>query len=216
MSQNALKSGVEVANRISGIIENALNECKQSNAFFTRFPESAKSEDFKWCIHLYHLSKHFGELLKLRWERFPDVSHDVFETHYLEEKDHAEMLRNWMMEIGLEDPELSKPNYETEHFISLQYRAVASMDENLSLLIINSTSEGFAHAVYCHAYDKLKQAGFGNTSNLEYWAIHTEADEEHSNVYEYISSMTDKELEEAEHQVKYTIDVLNKMLASWF
>ena len=84
------------------------------------------------------------------------------------------MLRKWMISIGLEDPENSHPNYETEHFISLQYRAVTSMDENMSLLIINSTSEGFAHAVYCHAYEKLKNNGF---TDLEYWEVHTEADE---------------------------------------
>ncbi|USG68087.1 iron-containing redox enzyme family protein [Brevibacillus ruminantium] len=206
-------SNTLVVERISSIISEELAKTKATNSFFTEFPESAKAEDFKWCVHLYHLSKHFGDLLKLRWERFPDVSHDVFETHYLEEKDHAEMLRKWMISIGLEDPELSHPNYETEHFISLQYRAVASMDENMSLLIINSTSEGFAHAVYCHAYDKLKKAGF---TDLEYWEVHTEADEEHSDVYDYVSEMTEAELKEAEHQVRYTIHVLNEMLSSWF
>ncbi|WJH36640.1 iron-containing redox enzyme family protein [Paenibacillus aurantius] len=202
-----------VVEKISGIIAGELARVKQTNRFFAEFPQTAKPEDFKWCVHLYHLSKHFGELLKLRWERFPDVDHDVFSTHYEEEKDHAQMLRKWMMDLGLEDPELSQPNYETEHFISLQYRAVASMSENLSLLIVNSTSEGFAHAVYLHATEILKKSGF---ENLEYWEVHCEADEEHSNVYHLIKDMSDAELQEAEHLVRYTCDTLDKMLNSWF
>ncbi|ALS29381.1 iron-containing redox enzyme [Paenibacillus sp. 32O-W] len=209
MTSNA----AEVVESIKEIIDSELARVKKENPFFRQFPKEAKAEHFKWCRHLYHLSKHFGELLKLRWERFPDVGHDVFSTHYEEEKDHAEMLRKWMIGIGLEDPERSLPNYETEHFISLQYRAVASMSEQMSLLIINSTSEGFAHAVYLHAYGILKEIGF---DNLEYWAIHCEADEEHSDVYHLIGGMTDKELREAKHLVKYTCDTLDKMLASWF
>ncbi|QQE76278.1 hypothetical protein KDJ56_10345 [Brevibacillus composti] len=53
--------------------------------------------------------------------------------------------------------------------------------------------------------------------HAEYWEVHTEADEEHSDVYDYISDMSESELKEAEHhQVRYTIHVLNEMLASWF
>ncbi|WP_068775892.1 iron-containing redox enzyme family protein [Paenibacillus sp. FJAT-26967] len=201
-----------VISRISSIISSELDRVKRENNFFQNFPSEKKAESFEWCSNLYHLSKHFGELLKLRWERFPDVEHEVFSTHYDEEKDHAEMLRKWMIGIGLDDPELHKANYETEHFISLQYRAVAAMDENLSLLIINSTSEGFAHAVYLHAYKILQEIGF---SNLEYWAIHCEADEEHSDVYHLIKDMSVQQLEEAEHLVKYTCNTLDVMLDSW-
>ncbi|KPV60865.1 hypothetical protein QJ48_02930 [Paenibacillus sp. A3] len=203
----------QVVETISTIIAEELEKAKKSNPFFTRFPENAQPENFKWCIHLYHLSKHFGELLKLRWERFPDVGHDVFSTHYEEEKDHAGMLRKWMTDLGLDDPEQSFPNYETEDFISLQYRAVSSMSENLSLLLVNSTAEGYAHAMYLHAYAILKKAGF---TNLEYWEIHCEADEEHSNVYHLIQDMNDQELKEAEHLVRYTCRSLDLMLASWF
>ncbi|MCS7463021.1 iron-containing redox enzyme family protein [Paenibacillus doosanensis] len=204
---------VQVVESISAIISSELEKAKQTNPFFTRFPESAKAEDFKWCMHLYHLSKHFGELLKLRWERFPNVDHDVFSTHYEEEKDHAEMLRKWMLDLGLDDPEEAFPNYETENFISLQYRAVSSMSENLSLLLVNSTAEGYAHAMYLHAFDILQKAGF---TNLEYWEVHCEADEEHSDVYHLIKEMNEKELKEAEHLVAYTCESLNAMLASWF
>jgi len=202
-----------VVDSISSIISSELARVKSENPFFLHFPQEKDPSYFVWCNNLYHLSKHFGELLKLRWERFPDVDHDVFSTHYEEEKDHAEMLRKWMIGIGLEDPELHPANYETEHFISLQYRAVAAMDENLSLLIINSTSEGFAHAVYLHAHAILERTGF---TDLEYWAIHCEADEEHSEVYHLIKDMSEQQLEEAKHLVKYTCHTLDTMLASWF
>lgn len=210
---NVTTTKEEVVERISGIISSELERVKTQNPFFLNFPAERDPQYFVWCNNLYHLSKHFGELLKLRWERFPDVDHDVFSTHYDEEKDHAEMLRKWMIGIGLDDPENHTANYETEHFISLQYRAVAAMDENMSLLIINSTSEGFAHAVYLHAYKILQETGF---TDLEYWAIHCEADEEHSQVYHLIRNMTEKQLQEAEHLVKYTCNTLDVMLASWF
>lgn len=198
---------------ISSIINGELERVKATNPFFTQFPETVNPEDFKWCKHLYHLSKHFAELLKVRWDRFQDAPHDVFSSHYEEEKDHPEMLRKWMISLGLEDPANSQPSFETENFISALYRAAAVMNDNLSLLIINSTAEGFAFAMYVHALERLKKAGF---TDLTYWEIHTVADEEHSDVYDHISDMSNSEIEEAKHLVQYTCYAVDKMLESWF
>ncbi|MNY85720.1 hypothetical protein D3C78_19200 [compost metagenome] len=204
---------MNVGQNISAIIHDELQACKAQNPFFNRFPETASPADFRWCMNLYHLSKHFAELLKVRWDRFQDAPHDVFSSHYAEEKDHPEMLRKWMMDLGLEDPELSNPNFETEALISILYRAAAICDNNLSLLLINSTAEGYAFAMYVHALDILKASGF---TDVEYWEVHTVADEEHSDVYEYISDMSPEQLKEAEHLVRYTCRTLDTMLASWF
>lgn len=197
---------------INEIIEGQLKRLKETNPFFTDFPQQVQASDLNWCSHLYHLSYHFAELLKVRWDRFPGEDHDLFETHYQEEKDHPEMLREFMIGLGLPDPINTLPSYETENFISALYRAAAVMENNLSLLIINSTAEKFAHMMYVHVLERLENSGIGN---LTYWEVHTVADEEHSNVYQYLSNMSEEQVEEAKHLIKYTVYAIDKMQLSW-
>ncbi|MFD0958995.1 iron-containing redox enzyme family protein [Paenibacillus chungangensis] len=199
--------------QINEIIEGQLKHLKETNPFFVKFPQKVQPSDLTWCSHLYHLSHHFAELLKVRWDRFQDAPHDVFSTHYQEEKDHPEMLREFMLGLGLKDPVHSRPSYETENFISALYRAAAVMEDNLSLLIINSTAEKFAHMMYVHVLERLQNSGM---SNLTYWEVHTVADEEHSDVYHYLSNMNEQQVEEAKHLIKYTVYAIDQMQRSWF
>ncbi|PWK03935.1 iron-containing redox enzyme family protein [Tumebacillus permanentifrigoris] len=183
------------------------------NEFYQALRQRTHAQDWKWCVNLYHLSKEFTELLRLRHQRFPSVPHDVFESHYQEEIGHANLLRDWMLSIGLPDPETMHSTKETEDFISILYRAATAMDESMALLVINSTAEGFALDLYTNC---LKQLQVTNISpKLTYWEVHCEADEEHSNVAQYVSPMSDRELDTALHYVDYTLDAIDKMLISW-
>lgn len=198
---------------LSEQIERHRKEMLGSNRFYNRLESMKTPQDFHWCNSLYHLSKEFANLLKLRYEHFHDVSHDVFITHYEEERDHAEMLRRWMLDNGLADPEKFLPTPETEDFISLQYRASVGFDQNFSLISINSVGEGTAFDFYNQVNQHLqKQTGFAAT---DYWAVHCEADEEHSNVFHLLTDMSEKEIEKAGHYAKYTFAVVHKMIESW-
>lgn len=202
-----------VLNPVKVLIETKMQEMLDTNPFYQKLPQMTKPADFYWCNSLYHLSKEFAALLKLRYERFRDVDHDVFITHYEEEKEHAEMLRKWMIENGLDDPENHLPTPETEDFISLQYRASVGFDQNLSLLSINSVGERTAYEFYVQVNNHLKkQNGFATT---EYWDAHCEADEEHSNVFHLFTDLAEKDIETIEHYALYTFDVANRMIASW-
>ncbi|MFF2532251.1 iron-containing redox enzyme family protein [Brevibacillus sp. NPDC058079] len=198
---------------IEQFIETKRKEMIDTNSFYKRLESMKSPADFQWCNSLYHLSKEFANLLKLRYEHFNDVPHDVFVSHYEEEKDHAEMLRQWMLANGMDDPENYLPTPETDDFISLQYRASVGFDQNFSLLSINSVGEGTAFDFYNQVNNHLKElTGFATT---EYWAVHCEADEEHSNVYHLFTEMTEDELEKAKHYAVYTFNVVNRMIESW-
>lgn len=198
---------------LSEYIEKQRGEMLERNSFYDRLPAMKTPQDFRWCNSLYHLSKEFANLLKLRYEHFQDVPHEVFISHYEEEKDHAEMLRKWMLDNGLDDPENHLPTPETDAFISLQYRASVGFDQNFSLISINSVGEGTAFDFYYQVHRHLqKQAGFAST---DYWAVHCEADEEHSNVFHLLSEMTPEEIEKARHYAEYTFSVVNEMIESW-
>ena len=184
-----------------------------TNEFYDSLRLRNLASDWTWVASLYHLSKEFTELLRLRHYRFPTVSHDVFESHYQEEIGHAILLRDWMISNGMEDPETIRPTKETENFISILYRAATVMDENMSLLLINSTAEGFALDLYTNCLKQLKRAKF--CKDLTYWEVHCEADEEHSNVAQYVSSMSDEEAKLAQYYVQYTLDAIEQMLHSW-
>jgi len=195
---------MEIAARLQDMVAN--------HKFYRDLESAVRSEDWAWCSNLYVLSKEFTELLRLRHERFPKVSHDVFSSHYEEEIGHALMLRNWMLEMGLEDPETSYPTHETDDFISILYRAATVLDEDLSLLIINSTAEAFALVLYTECTRVLQQHGF---QNLTYWTVHCEADEGHSDVLGLIDNMPGHRGEFARHFVHYTLNSIDKMLESW-
>ena len=198
-------------------IEREIFEKRQSMVATNEFYDSLRlrnlASDWTWCSNLYQLSKEFTELLRLRHNRFPSVPHDVFETHYQEEIGHAKMPRDWMLSIGLPDPEAVRPTKETEDFISILYRAATVMDEDMSLLIINSTAEGFALDLYTNCMKQLKRAKL--SKQLTYWEVHCEADEEHSNVAQYVAPMTEEESKLAQYYVQYTLDAIDKMLVSW-
>jgi hypothetical protein len=184
-----------------------------SNEFYRALRNRTQAQDWKWCVNLYQLSKEFTELLRLRHQRFPSVPHDVFESHYQEEIGHANLLRDWMLSIGLPDPETMHSTKETEDFISILYRAATAMEEGMSLLLINSTAEGFALDLYTQCLKQLQIAQI--SPKLTYWEVHCEADEEHSNVSQYVAPMSDRESDDAMHYVHYTLDAIDKMLVSW-
>lgn len=170
----------------------------QNNVFYKRLVAKKDPSEFSWCTSLYHLSKHFVEILRMRHERFHDADHDLFQQHYLEEVGHAQMLREWMVGLGLPDPEHVRPTTETETFISVLYRAATVMDQNVSLLILNSTAEGFALDLYTQCLSHLRTVGF---TSLDYWEVHCVADEEHSDVYHLLSDLTDEEKDVAAYHV---------------
>lgn len=198
---------------VKNTIENTRSSMLVNSEFYKRLKMNTKPEDFTWCASLYHLSKEFIEALRLRNDRFQNVDHDVFADHYEEEKEHARMLRKWMIDNGMPDPETIEPTKETREFINMLYVACVILDNNLSLLVTNSTAEGFAFDLYNQVYPHL--LALGNFGDLEYWQVHTVADEEHSDVYHYLSEMSDEELKQADYYVRYTLDVIERMIASW-
>ena len=203
---------LEQESKIEELIRTRRMQMVGENEFYKRLATKTHSYEFEWCTSLYHLSKQFVEILRMRHERFHDVDHDVFNKHYLEEVGHAQMLREWMLRIGLPDPEIRTPTPETETFISVLYRAALAMDQNLSLLILNSTAEGFALDLYTQCLSRLQALGF---TSLDYWEVHCEADEEHSDVYHLLSDMNYQEKELAVYQVRYTLDIIDRMIRSW-
>jgi Iron-containing redox enzyme len=208
-----MKNGmIEQVSQIEELIRTCRLQMIDENEFYKRLVTKTQPFEFKWCASLYHLSKHYVEILRMRHERFHDVDHDVFNKHYLEEVGHAQMLRDWMLRLGLPDPEYSTPTPETDTFISVLYRAALEMDQNMSLLILNSTAEGFALDLYTQCLSRLQALEF---TSLDYWEVHCVADQEHSEVYHLLSDMDDQEKETAVFQVRNTLEIINRMISSW-
>lgn len=194
------------------VIAQHRREMLESSAFYKSLTQMVHPQDFAWCASLYNISKEFIEVLRLRNERFQTVAHDVFEHHYEEELGHAQMLREWMIGLGLEDPETTASTIETENFISCLYRTSSSLDEKMNLIVINALAEAFAFDFYCACYDHLKAAGF---QNLEYWNVHAVADEEHSDVFHLLDNMSEDQVLAATHYVNYAAGLIKGMLVSW-
>ena len=113
-------------------------------------PEAARGNRLSWCSSLYH------------------VSRDYIELHE-EAKGHPAMLREWMIAKQLGGPALALPTKETLAFIAIMYRVALALDTNMSLLILNSTSEGLALDFFGQVHQRLHEAGY---SNLEYFVAH--------------------------------------------
>lgn len=195
---------------IESLINQRRAEILHRNPFYRQLPEATREKRLSWCHSLYHVSRDYIELLRLRSERHGSVQ-PMFADHYEEEKEHPGMLRQWMIENGLGDPELELPTPETTAFLAIMYRVALGMNPDMSLLVLNSTSEGLALDFFRQCYQRLSEAGY---SNLEYWLAH-EADEEHSQVYHLIGDMGEGEAQTAAFFVDYTLDCADRMLRSW-
>jgi hypothetical protein len=187
-----------------------IKNCK----YFHTIQNKGDIKDFEqMCIDLYHLAHEFQKALKIRYERFKDEPEEIFLDHYQEEVGHCDMLRKWMIQMGLPDPITKRPSIPTERYISVIYRAAYTMNKHLSLLTINGAGEGTAQDFYAVTYNRLRELGF---PKLGYWHLHAEVDQEHGNVAKYIpENMTEEEFEEALHYIDLTLDVIESMKESW-
>ena len=182
------------------------------NEFYKNLRTKSHPTEFEWCTSLYHLSKHFAEILRMRQERFHDIPHDLFHQHYLEKAGHAQMLREWMLRIGLPDPENGTPTAETETFISVLYRAALAMDQDMSLLLLKSTAEGSILDLHAQCLSRLQALGF---TSLNYWEANCAAEQGHSDMYHLLSDKDYQEKETSVYLVRYTLEIIDRMISSW-
>lgn len=200
------------------LLENAIlegrNRLLMENPYFKNLRDKTDPSEFEsMCIDLYHLADRFHDAIGIRYERFRDQPETIFKEHWDEEKGHAEMLRRWMLQMGMKDPREHKPSVYTENYISIIYRAAATMDKDLSLLVINGAGEGTAQDFYLKTYHHFKQLGL---PKLHYWHLHAEVDQEHGNILHYISDeMSEQQLSEALHYIHVTLEAIYNMKAHW-
>jgi hypothetical protein len=194
-------------------IETGRNRLLAENPYFKLLPERREPADFEaMCIDLYHLSGQFLDAITMRYERFHDAPESIFKSHMEEERGHAEMLRKWMMLMGMADPAEKFPSVQTENYISLIYRAATTLSKNQSLLVINGAGEGTAMDYYGKTYRHFQELGF---PTLNYWYLHAEVDQDHGDIMPYISEMSEQEAREALHFVGVAMDAIYQMKASW-
>ncbi|KEO82304.1 iron-containing redox enzyme family protein [Tumebacillus flagellatus] len=194
-------------------IESGRNRLLTENPYFKLLPDKKDPADFEaMCVDLYHLSGQFLDAITMRYERFHDAPESIFKSHMEEERGHAEMLRRWMLQMGMKDPAEQFPSVETENYISLIYRAATTLSKNQSLLVINGAGEGTAQDYYMETYRHFQNLGF---PKLNYWFLHAEVDQEHGNIMPYISELTEEEARQALHFVEVAMEAIYEMKAGW-
>jgi hypothetical protein len=202
---------------MSKVLEQALVAGREKllaeNPYFKLLHQKTDVRDFeRMCIDLYHLSGKFLDAITIRYERFKDAPEEIFRDHMEEETGHAEMLRKWMLLMGMVDPKTVRPSIATEKYISMIFRAATTMDKNLSLLVINGAGEGTAQDFYMETYKHFKSMGY---PKLNYWYLHAEVDQAHGDIIKYLSEMEEHEIEEALHYIEVTLNTIAEMKASW-
>lgn len=202
-----MKTALEAA------IHEGRSKLLSDNPYFKLLPEKREPKDFeRMCIDLYHLSGKFLDAITMRYQRFQDEPEDIFKSHMEEERGHAEMLRRWMLLMGMVDPMEHYPSSETEEYISMIYRAATTLSKSQSLLVINGAGEGTAQDFYEKTYKHLQDLGF---PKLHYWYLHAEVDQEHGNVMPYITDLNEAEMRESMHFINVTLETIYNMKASW-